>query len=74
MSVYKQKTIYYHAQTSRDTREQRMMTRENGTHDTLARQCARQCATRVSQRDYAREQHDDAQTMLRPNNNKQIIS
>jgi hypothetical protein len=38
-----------------------------------AKQHARQCATRVSQREYAREQHDDAQTMSRANN-KQIIN
>jgi hypothetical protein len=70
----RKKTIYYHVQTSCDTREQCTTTRANGTRDTRARQCARQCVTRVSQRDYAREQHDDAQTLHRANNNKQIIS
>jgi hypothetical protein len=34
MSVYKRKTIYYHAQTSCGTREQRATTRANGTRDT----------------------------------------
>jgi hypothetical protein len=35
-----------------------------------AKQHARQRATRASQHDYVREQHDDAQTMSRTNNNK----
>jgi hypothetical protein len=39
-----------------------------------AKQRARQRATRMSQRDYACEQHDDARTIPRANNSKQIIN
>jgi hypothetical protein len=80
MSAYKRQTIYYHAQTPRDTRDRHATTH---AHDvcqrvwtaraTHAKQHARQCATRTSQCNYAREQHDDAQTMSRANN-KQIIN
>jgi hypothetical protein len=41
----------------------------NTTH---MEQRARQCATHTIQRDYAREQHDDTQTMSRANNNQTI--
>ena len=40
---------------------------------TSAKQRARQCATRTSQRDYAHEQHNDVETMSRANN-EQIIN
>jgi hypothetical protein len=79
--LYKRKTIYYHAQTSRDNACEREARHSRTTHDDMrettlrhARQCARQRATRVSQRDYAREQHDDAQMMSCANNNQQIIN
>jgi hypothetical protein len=80
MSAYKRQTIYYHAQTSRDSRERCATTCANGTRDDAreaarrhAKQRAWQRATRASQHDYAHEQHDNAQTMSRANN-KQIIN
>jgi hypothetical protein len=56
-----------HTWSSRDdARTRRVTTHVNGTHDTRK-------TTRTNQRDYAREQHDDAQTISRANN-KQIIN
>jgi hypothetical protein len=58
-----------HARTIRDN------ARDNTWDSTRhAKQRARQRATHVSQRNYAREQHDDAQTMPHTNNNEQIIN
>jgi hypothetical protein len=87
MRPYKRKTIYYHMQTSRDTRESRATTRANGRRDTRERHataCAKQhYGTRDNAHDSARyawvnattrEQHDDAQTMSCANNNQQIIN
>ena len=79
MSVYKRQTIYYYAQTSRDTRERCTTTCANGTRDD-AREAARrhtkqrawQRATRASQHVYAHEEHDNAQTMSRANNKRMI--
>ena len=80
MSVYKRQTIYYHAQMPRDTRDRHATTHAHDvrqrvwtTRVTHAKQRARQCAIRTSQRDYARELPDDAQTISHANN-KQIIS
>jgi hypothetical protein len=71
-SVYKreqfiiaQKNAARHPRTARDD------AREAAPQH--AKQHARQRATRVSQQDYTREQHDDARKMSRANNNKQII-
>jgi hypothetical protein len=60
MNIHKWQTIYYHTQTSCDTRDRHatthahyVTTRANGTRDIRK-------TTRTSQRDYAREQHNDA--------------
>jgi uncharacterized FlaG/YvyC family protein len=51
----------------------RRIVRTPTTRYAYAKQHAQQHATHTSQRDYAREQHDDVQTMSRANN-KQIKS